>query len=234
MVRLKDIAARAGVSVMTVSKVMHDASDISAATKNRVRKLAEQMGYVPDSVAQGLRNRTTKLFGLMISSVTNPIFARMVLPIEERAHQMGYEVILAQSMNLPEREELVIRRLLSRRVDGLFLSPVYRLAPTAPIYDELLRRGTPTVLVGHRAPFCSQFVSIETDDLLASYSLTKHLVKLGHKRIAFLTGPPFAPYAQERLEGYCRALREAQIEWDYRLIFQATSTIYEGAKAALQ
>ena len=62
MVRLKDIAARAGVSVMTVSKVMHDASDISAATKNRVRKLAEQMGYVPDSVAQGLRNRTTRHF----------------------------------------------------------------------------------------------------------------------------------------------------------------------------
>src|SRR5438132_6403574 len=205
MVRLKDIAARAGVSVMTVSKVMRDASDISAATKNRVRKLAEQMGYVPDSVAQGLRNRTTKLFGLVISSVTNPIFARMVLPLEERAHQMGYAVILAQSMNLPEREELVIRRLLSRRVDGLFLSPVYRLAPTAPIYDELLRRGTPTVLIGHRAPFCSQFASIETDDLLASYSLTRHLIKLGHKRIAFLTGPHFAPYAQERLEGYRRA-----------------------------
>jgi DNA-binding LacI/PurR family transcriptional regulator len=234
MVRLKDIAARAGVSIMTVSKVLRDAPDISAATKARVRKLAEQMGYVPDGVAQGLRNRTTKLLGLVISSVTNPIFARMMLPIEERAHQMGYDVILAHSMNSPEREEVVIRRLLSRRVDGLFLSPVYRLAPTAPVYEELLRQGTPTVLIGHRAPFCSQFVSVETDDLLASYSLTKYLLELGHKRIAFLTGPHFAPYAQERLEGYRRALREAQIDWDDRLIFQAGSTIDEGAKAALQ
>ena len=234
MVRLKDIAARAGVSMMTVSKVMRNAPDVAPATKARIRHLAEQMGYVPDRVAQGLRYRTTKLFGLVLSSFTNPIFARMMVPIEERTHQMGYDVILAQSMNLPEREEALIRRLLSRRVDGLFLSPVYRLAPTAPVYDELLRRGTPTVLLGHRAPFCSQFVSIESDDLQASYALTKHLLGLGHRRIAYLTGPHFAPHAQERLEGYRRALREAEIGWDDRLIFNAGSTIEEGAKAALQ
>src|SRR5204863_3858429 len=120
MVRLKDIANRAGVSVMTVSKVMRDAPDISANTKARIRALAQQMGYVPDSLAQGLRTRTTKLFGLVISAMTNPIFARVVMAIEERAHELGYEVILSHTLNIPEREDAAVRRLISRRVDGLF------------------------------------------------------------------------------------------------------------------
>jgi DNA-binding LacI/PurR family transcriptional regulator len=234
MVRLKDIAIRAGVSIMTVSKVMRDAPDISAATKARVRALAEQMGYTPDSVAQGLRNKTTRLFGLVISAVTNPIFARVVMAIEEQAHELGYDVIFAQSLNLPEREHSVIRRLLSRRVDGLFITPTYRLDPVAPIYQELLKRGTPTVLLGHHAPFCEQFVNVETDDISASYTVTQHLLELGHKRIAFLAGPPAAPSSQERMEGYRRALREANIELDDKLIFNAGSTIEEGEKAALQ
>jgi len=234
MVRLKDIAAQAGVSVMTVSKVMRDTPDISPATKVRVRALAEQMGYTPDSVAQGLRNKTTKLFGLVISAVTNPVFARVVMAIEEQAHELGYDVILAQSLSLPEREHAVIRRLLSRRVDGLFITPTYRLEPSAPIYEELLKRGTPTVLLGHRAPFCEQFVNVETDDISASFAATKHLLDLGHKRIAFFAGPPAAPSSHERIEGYRRALRDANIEPDDKLIFNAGGTIEEGEKAALQ
>ena len=234
MVRLKDIAAQAGVSIMTVSKVMRDAHDISAATKARVRALAEQMGYTPDSVAQGLRNKTTKLFGLVISAVTNPVFARVVMAIDEQAHELGYDVILAQSLNMPEREQTVIRRLLSRRVDGLFITPTYRLDPTAPIYEELLKRGTPTVLLGHRAPFCEKFVNVETDDISASFAVTKHLLELGHKRIAFFAGPPAAPSSHERIEGYRRALRESGIEPDDKLIFNAGGTIEEGEKAALQ
>ena len=234
MVRLKDIAAVAGVSIMTVSKVMRDEPDISAATKVRIRALAEQMGYTPDSVAQGLRNKTTKLFGLVISAVTNPVFARVVMAIEEQAHELGYDVILAQSLNVPEREHAVIRRLLSRRVDGLFITPTYRLDSTAPIYEELLKRGTPTVLLGHRAPFCEQFVNVETDDISASFTITKHLLDLGHKRIAFFAGPPAAPSSHERIEGYRRALREAGIDPDDKLIFNAGGTIEEGEKAALQ
>jgi DNA-binding LacI/PurR family transcriptional regulator len=234
MVRLKDIALRAGVSVMTVSKVLRDAPDISAATKARVRLLSQQMGYMPDTVAQGLRNRTTKLFGLVISAATNPVFARTVMAIEEQAYELGYDVVLCQSLNMPEREERVVRRLLSRRVDGLFLTPVYRLDPSVALYDELLRRGTPTVLLGHRAPFCNKFVNVETDDLGGSYAAAKHLTDLGHKRIAFFAGPPAAPGSQERLEGYRKAMREAEIEIDDKLIFNAGSTTEEGEKAALQ
>lgn len=234
MIRLKDIAEQAGVSIMTVSKALRDEPDVSPATKTRVKLLAQQMAYVPDSTAQGLRNRKTRLFGLVISSLTNPVFARMLLAIEGRAYEMGYELLLAQTHNIPEREDACIRRFLSRRVDGLFLSPVYRLTNEARVYQELLEQRVPTVLLGHAAPFCSQFVTVETEDLLASQIATQHLLELGHKRIAFLSGPQAAPWSQERFEGYRRALREANLDVDEKLVFQAGRTIEDGAKAACQ
>ncbi|MGA3266229.1 MAG: LacI family DNA-binding transcriptional regulator [Verrucomicrobiota bacterium] len=234
MVRLKDIAQRIGVSVMTVSKALRDEPDVSAATRERIRALARQLGYVPDSTAQGLRTRTTKLFGVAIPSITNPIFARTFYALEERAHEYGYDILLTHTQNLPDREDYCIRRLLSRRVDGLFISPVYRLDPEVRIYQELLARRTPTVLLGPAAPFCKSFVCVEIEEMIASYTVTKHLLKLGHKRIAYLTGPAVAPWAQERLEGYRRAVREVGLQVDDRLVFQAGSTLEDGTKAALQ
>jgi LacI family transcriptional regulator len=234
MVRLKDIAERASVSVMTVSKALRDEPDVSLATKLRLKELAQQMGYVPDCTAQGLRTRTTKVFGLVLSSFTDPIFARVVLAIEERAHELGYDLLFMHTLNSTEREEACIRRLLSRRVDGIFISPVYRIDPEARIYQELLVRHTPTVLLGPPAKFCSHFLSVQADDLLASYAATQHLLALGHKRIAFLCGPVAAPWSQERLEGYRRALREAGMDVDDDLVFQAGGTVEDGAKAAMQ
>jgi LacI family transcriptional regulator len=119
-------------------------------------------------------------------------------------------------------------------VDGLFISPVYRYEAEAKVYNELIGRQTPVVLLGPPAPFCKTFVSIEIEELVASYNVTKHLLNLGHKRIAYLTGPPVAPWAHERFEGYRRALREASLEVDDKLVFQAGSTIEDGTKAALQ
>ena len=234
MVRLKDIAAQAGVSVMTVSKSLRGAPDISAATKVRIKGMAQQMGYMPDSMAQGLRNRTTKLLGLILPSVTNPVYVRTVAAIEEGAHEWGYDLILAHSLPSPDREEACIRRLLSRRVDGLFIFPANRLSPTAPVYEELWQRQTPTVILGQRPPFCAQFLSVETEDLTGAHLMTKHLLELGHKEIAFLSGASGSPWAQERLEGYRRALREAAIEPDDRLIFTAGSTLEDGEKTAVQ
>lgn len=219
---------------MTVSKVLRDAPDISAATKVRIRQLAQQMGYRPDSAAQGLRNRTTRLFGIIIPASTNPFIARTLMAIEEQAYEMGYDLIVAHSLNLSDREEHLIRRFLSRRIDGLFLSPVYRMEPAAPIYDELLRYRMPTVIMGHRAPFCSKFANVETDDIAGAYAATRHLLDLGHRKIAFFAGPQVVPSAQERREGFRRALRDAQIEVDDRLVFNAGSTIEEGEAAAYQ
>jgi LacI family transcriptional regulator len=219
---------------MTVSKVLRDAPDISAATKARVRLMAQQMGYVPDCNAQSLRTRTSRFLGIVIPSISDPLFSRVLLAIEERAHELGFEIILAQSLGQEDREQTCIQRLLSRRVDGLFISPVYRLRPEAPIYQMLQFRKVPVVILGHNAPFCRQFACVETDDTTASHSATQHLLQLGHTKIAFFGGPQAAPWAQERFDGYRRALREAGLSVDDRLIFQAGSTIEDGATAALQ
>ena len=234
MIKMKDIAVKGGVSVMTVSKVLRDAPDISARTKVRIRALAEQMGYIPDAMAQGLRTHTTRLLGLVIPSVANPLYARMIMAIEERAQALGYELILSHSHNNVEREEQMIRRLMARRVDGLFISPVYRMSPTSSVYQELEARAIPTVLLGHSAPFCSQFVGVETDNTAASYTATCHLLELGHRQIAFLGGPAVSPSAQECFEGYRRALRENKMTVDDQLIFAAGTTIEDGEKGCLQ
>jgi DNA-binding LacI/PurR family transcriptional regulator len=234
MVKLKDIAAQAGVSVMTVSKALRDEHDISAVTKTRLKLLAQQLGYVPDSGARQLRTRKTRLFGVVVSSVATPILSRVVLAIEEHAYQLGYDVVIAQTLDKPEREEACISRLMARRVDGLFIVPAYRMATEARAYQELLMRRVPTVVLGHTAAFCKEFISVETDDIQASCVATRHLLELGHTRIAFISGPAALPSTTERLEGYRRALREANMDVDDRLVFQADGAVEDGAATTLQ
>lgn len=234
MVRLKDIAAQAGVSIMTVSKALRDTPDVSAATRERIKALARQLGYVPDSSAQCLRTRSTKIFGIVVASLANPVLARVVLALEQRAQELGYDVLLAHTQHQPEREIRCLQRLLARRVEGLFIAPAYRLASEDRLYRELHERGTPAVILGHRAPFCEGFVNVACDDLAASHAVTRHLLDLGHRRIAFFAGPPVTPWTRERFEGYRRALRERDLDVDDRLIFQAGRAIEDGAKAARQ
>lgn len=234
MVRLRDIAEVAGVSVMTVSKALRDKRDVSVATKARLRALADRMGYVPDLSATGLRSRSTRLLGLVIPATTDPVYARVQLAIEQSAAEHGYDLLFSQSMGKPDREDAAVRRLLARRVDGVFLWPVPCMARPTPALDEVRRRGLPVVVLGHRPVSCEGMVNVETDDLAASASVTRHLLELGHRRIAFLAGPQASPSAQERLQGYRRALREAGIEPDDRLVFNAGSTLEEGTHAALQ
>ena len=142
--------------------------------------------------------------------------------------------MVGQTFGVAQREEACIHRFLARRVDGLFIAPVYRIPTEARIYQELSARKVPTVLLGHTAPFCQQFSSTEVIDLVASYGVTRHLLQLGHKRIAFLAGPLATPWARERLEGYRRALREAGQDLNDKLVFPAGSRIEDGVKAAAQ
>lgn len=234
MVRLVDIAERVGLSVMTVSKALRDQPDVSKKTRDRIKAAAVEMGYTPDPSAISIRTGVTKLFGLVIPTTTNPIFARMLYAIEEQTHALGYDLLLCHTLNMPEREETCIRRLLSRRVDGIFISPVYRMGNDSRIYRELQKSRTPVVLLGSPAAFCSQFASVQAEELNGSYAATKHLLELGHRRIAYLTGPLPAIWAQERYEGFRRAHHEAGLVVDDSLVFHAGSTIEDGAKAALQ
>lgn len=234
MVRLKDIAERAGVSVMTVSKVLRNEPDISSATKQKVQQLADEMGYVPDALARGLRTRSTKLIGLVVPALTDPVIGPAVMAIEERAQEQGLEVILTNSLNLPDREEACLKRLVARRVDGLLVAPADRLSPQVKIYRDLRRRGSPTVIVGAQGPFCRWFANVATNDFDAGYEAARHLIDLGHRRIAFFTGPSGAPWAQARLAGYRRALRDSGIESEDRWLYPGGTTLEDGRNAALR
>ncbi len=233
-VRLKDIAQQAGVSVMTVSKVLRDEPDVSANTKTRIRALAQEMGYVPDALAQSLRTRSTRLIGLIIPAITNPIYARLLLGVEDRVHNAGYDLLLGHTLNQPEKEEALIRRMIARRVNGLLVFPIHQMETQSKAYDELRRHKLPTVLLGPPPAGYADFPSIQADDIEGSCEATRHLINLGHKRIAYMVGPRAAVWAQERFQGYQKAMREASIPLDDRLIFQAGGTIEEGAQAALQ
>jgi len=233
-VRLKDIAQRAGVSVMTVSKVLRDEPDVSAATKTRIRALAQEMGYVPDALAQSLRTRSTKLIGIIIPAITNPIYARILLAVENQVHEAGFDLLLGHTLNQPEREEAVIRRMIARRVNGLLLFPVHRLEAESKAYDELRRHRLPTVLLGPPPVPYADFPSIQAEDVEGSSQATRHLIELGHRDIAYLVGPRASVWSQERFQGYQKALRDAGLPLDDRLVFQAGGTIEEGTQAALQ
>jgi LacI family transcriptional regulator len=234
MIRLKDIAARAGLSLMTVSKALRDKPDLAPATKDRVRAIAEEMGYVPNASASSLRCRTSRLLGLVVPASTDPVVASIILAIEQAAAEIGYEIIFAQTLGKIDKEEAALRRLLTRRVDGLFLSPVYRLEKQSRVYAGLHSQKLPTIILGHRAPFCAAFSAVHADDIAASETATRHLLDLGHRRIAFLAGPQMAPWAHERLDGYRRAHRSAGIPLDDKLVFTAGATVEDGTTAALQ
>lgn len=234
MVRLRDIAQKAGVSIMTVSRVLHDSPDIADATKARVAAIATQMGYVPDFAARGLRTRTTRILGLVVPTVADPLYAAVLAALQQEAIALDYDLLVAQSLNQAEREEDSIQRFLGRHVDGLFIAPAYRLSATAPVYERLLKASSKVVLLGHPAPFCHGFPSVATDDIAGAIAATRHLLELGHRRIAFLAGPSLSPAAQERFEGYRRALRDARIEIEDHLVFNAGSAFEDGVKAARQ
>ena len=145
---------------MTVSKALRDDQlDVAPATRARIKAAAKEMGYLPDPGAQSLRNGSTKLFGLVIPTTTNPVFARMLFAIEEQAHALGYDLLLCHTHNMVEREEVCIRRLLARRVDGIFISPVYRMGNDARIY-----RGAERHQVG-----LEQRVLVRTEHIAANF-----------------------------------------------------------------
>jgi len=231
MVRLVDIARQAGVSVMTVSRVLRDAPDISEATKVRVRAIAQQLGYVPDVMARSLRTRSTRLLGAVVPAVTDPVFGPALRTIEERAQEAGFDLLVAQSLGEADREDACLRRLLARRVEGLFLGPAGRLTSSVPIYDELRRRGARMVLLGPTEAASQGFVQVGADEAAASQAITSHLLALGHRRIVFLAGPPPCASAQARFVGYRRALRAAGLDVDDRLVFRAGLNVSDGAKA---
>ena len=221
-VRLADVAKAAGVSPATVSLVLNDAeSRISDETKERVRRVADEVGYSPNPIARSLRTRVTGTIGLVSDRIaTTPFAGRMLAGAQEVARENGRLVILVDTDGHPEIESDAISTLVNHRVDGMVYASMYHRVMPAPA-------GLPagTVFLDCR-PEGGGYPAVVPDDYAGGRAATQELVDAGHTRVAYIDdGDADRPVAaQLRLQGYIDVLTEAGIEPDASLhVFAETS-----------
>ncbi len=203
---MRDVARLAGVSVSTVSAVINGVPKVSEKRARKVRDAMEALDYHPDQVARSLKVGRTNTIGLVIPDVTNAFYASLIRGVEEAARAAGYGVLLCDSNEDPEQERRHLSTLFSRRVDGVLLT----CSDNSSAYDSLIRRRFPLVFVD-RLPAGLKESAISSDNVDAAELAARHLVELGHSRIAFLAGKlSLSPFA-DRLEGFRRAMQQARL-----------------------
>ncbi|MGC9018946.1 MAG: LacI family DNA-binding transcriptional regulator [Candidatus Bipolaricaulaceae bacterium] len=215
MVTIRDVAARAGVSVATVSHVINGTRKVAPSTAERVCRAIEELGYQPNSLARGLRTRVTQVIGVLVSDITNPFFATLVRGVEDAARDAGYSVIICNSDEDPEKEDHYIRVLWQRRVDGLLIVPTRD--GTSPAIRDLIKKKVPFVFIDRKAKDI-QADAVLSDNVNGAYQAVKHLVEHGHRRIGIVLGIPGATTTEERFAGYCLALQEAGLVVEKELV----------------
>lgn len=206
-VTLKDVAAAAGVSISTASRALDDrGSSVKSQTAHRVRKIAEELGYRRNSFASSLRRGETRTLGVLVPRLSDTVMAMMFEAIELAAADRGYFAMVATSGDEPDDERRAAETLLDRNVDGLILATA-RLDDGLP--RSLRERG-----VAHALVLRTDGISPSSlgDDELGGYLAVRHLLDLGHRDIAVVTGPDFTSSANSRLDGARRALAEAAVE----------------------
>ncbi|MGY0486443.1 LacI family DNA-binding transcriptional regulator [Streptomyces sp. WG-D5] len=208
MAGIKDVAAAAGVSVATVSRVLNAHPSVSPATRTRVLAAVESLGYRPNAVARSLRTAQTRTLGLVISDVLNPYFGELTRAVEDEARGLGYSVIIGNADERPELQDHHVRTLLDRRIDGLLVSPT---DGGSPIMLDAARTGTPMVFVDRWIPGVDVPV-VRSDGRAAVRDLVAHLHALGHRRLAIIAGPAATTTGSERVDAFREALASYELE----------------------
>lgn len=201
---MRDVARLAGVSVATVSTVINGKNGVSARLTHRVQQAVQALNYHPDHVARSLRVRQTHTIGMVMPQIASPFFAEVLRGAEDLAAQQGYSVLICNSRGDASQEKSHLSTLISRRVDGILLAsedPHFAHHWFAP-------RRVPLVLFD-RIPGGFKGTVVTTNNTLASYEATRHLISLGHQRIGIIAGPPDISTSDERLEGFRKAMSEA-------------------------
>ncbi len=209
MVKLKDVAASAGVSTATVSLVLNNKPGVNAKTREKVLQVSRTLGYTPNGIAQQLATRRSLTIGLIVTDIENPFFAAVTKYLDQFTKEAGYGLIFEISNDDLEREETSIRDLIGKMVEGLVIVPTLRrLRRDFSVFDRLRALGIPYVFLTSYYPGhdCN---CVMTDLEQGSYLITKHLIGLGHRDIVLL-----APYdtrvipAALRIDGFRKALRD--------------------------
>jgi len=229
-ITLKMVAESAGVSVNTASRAINSKSDINEETKKRVLQVAQELGYVRNATAVALRTRKTGTIGVVIADNRNPFYAELLNGIEVAAREKNYHIILANTQRDYKKEEEAINLLLTKRVDGLLITPVQDKDEDI---KNLLDANIPFVVVGR------DFENIEidavfNDEVKGGFLATEYLIKKGHKRIALVDGFIYKSPAKGRLEGYKKALNKYRISLDESLISVGDINIEDGYERTKQ
>lgn len=214
MATIRDVAKLAGVSTATVSHVLNNTRAVSDVLRDRVAAAMEQLNYRSNAVARSLRVSETLTIGLIVPSIEIPFFARVARCIEASANEAGYSVILCNSGWSLNQELRYLDNLLARRVDGLIC---ISLSMTGEHAEPMIKRHTPLVWFEQSRPG-SQFDAVVIDNYKGAYEATKHLIGLGHRRIACISGLTHSYLTVERLAGYRQAMADAGLPVDDELV----------------
>ncbi|WP_460447575.1 LacI family DNA-binding transcriptional regulator [Angustibacter aerolatus] len=210
---MREVAAHAGVSLKTVSRVVNDDRYVSDELRERVRRAVVELQYVPNTVAVTFRRGRDAAIGVAVPSVGDPFFAAVVEAVEGEARRRGYAVIVTSLGNLPDDERPAILALLQRQVVGLIATP------TDPDQSYLRSWQPRTAMVFiDRLPGQIRADTVRQDDEAGGYQATAHLLEHGHRRVAFLGDDDGFRTTALRLDGYRRALREAGVDDDPALV----------------
>jgi LacI family transcriptional regulator len=226
---LRDVAAAAGVSPMTASRVVHDAPGVSAATRDRVLQAVDRLGYRRNELARNLRlGRTSGLIGLVVTNLANPFYSQVALGVEATAEQAGFKVVLGNTGEDIQRERRLVDELLARRVDGMIV------VPAGADHSHLAQRrlGRVPVVLGARPPSNIGADCVLVDDFGGAREATARLLAEGARRPGFLGMPASAWTGSERFRGFSVALDEAGVALDERYVRRNQRTIATAEAAA--
>ena len=198
---MHDVARRSGVSVATVSNVLHNTAPVADGTRRRVLDAIDELGYRTNEVARSLKRRATQTLGVVMPDVLNPFHAAIARQIERRAHRDGFAVVISATEYDRDTEADQVRALVRRRVDGVIFPAV---TEGSAIPGELLDRGIPVVVVSFAA-YDPRLGVVDIDEAEAMMAVVAHLAALGHSRIAFAP----ATMREEAIDRRPEALRTA-------------------------
>lgn len=228
---MRDVARAAGVSVMTVSRVVNADPTVRDDTRARVKAVIAQLGYRRNSMARSLRpNQSTGLIGLIVANLANPFYSQLAVAVEKRVRESGYALIVANTSEDAEREGALVDDLLSRGVDGLLLVPVDEQHEYLAAEVE---RGTSVVFVT-RPPTDLAVDAAFVDDFGGARAGVGALLGRGHTRIGFLGHAAMAHTAGERLRGYRAACAAADVAVDAALVRSDLASVDDAAAAAAE
>ncbi|APW36229.1 LacI family transcriptional regulator [Rhodoferax koreense] len=205
MATIRDVALHAGVSVTTVSHVVNDTRHVSLEGRTRVEAAIRALGYVPSAVARSLKSNTTRTLGMLTPNSSNPYFAEIVRVVEDRCFAAGYTLILCNTEDESSRQSVYLKVLAERRIDGLI---VVSTGDDEALVSQLRGLPMPTVLLDREIddPGCDLVETAHRDGGLLA---VRHLLSLGHRRIACIGGPEHVSAGEQRIEGWRLALSES-------------------------